>query len=62
MNDLKEDFVKQKTPKELVLHAWNTSRKNMVARHYVVGMIDSLRWSKTISLLEYNDLYELIGM
>lgn len=62
MNDLREDLVKQKTPKELVLHAWNTSEKNMMAKHYVAGIIDSLRWSEIISLSEYKDLYELIGM
>ena len=62
MNDLREDLVKQETPKELVLHAWNTSEKNMMAKHYVAGMIDSLRWSEIISLSEYKDLYELIGM
>lgn len=62
MNDLKEDLVKQKTPKELVLYAWNTSEKNMMAKHYVAGIIDSLRWSEIISLSEYKDLYELIGM
>jgi hypothetical protein len=62
MEDLKPIYKKQKTASELVEKAWAESAKNEVARNYIAGMVDGLRFANAVSLLEYTrlcDQYQL---
>lgn len=56
--DLKPQVQRISDPKELVRIMWESSTKNVAAQGYIVGMIDALRWSMSITKDQYIDLYE----
>ena len=59
MEDLKRSFANSPTPMALLKEAWESSERNMAARHYMAGMLDALRYCKAITLEEYNYWYQI---
>lgn len=57
LEDLKLELAQADSPSILVERAWESSTKNEVARGYIAGLIDALRYTKAVDLEEYNSLY-----
>lgn len=56
MEDLKDEYKQAKSPEAFVELAWNSSSKNIIARGYITGVIDTLRFASLISKAKYNEL------
>lgn len=56
--DLKDDYRGLGSASEFLQKAWSESTKNAVARGYMSGALDALRWSKRISVQEYGLGYD----
>lgn len=55
--DLKPSLANTSSPSILLAEAWATSSKNSVARGYMAGLIDALRYTKAISIGDYDNFY-----
>jgi len=56
--DLKDDYRGVSSEPDFLQKAWNESSKNAVARGYMAGVLDALRWVKRITVQEYNEGYD----
>ncbi|MCG9124280.1 hypothetical protein LH460_06290 [Laribacter hongkongensis] len=56
--DLKPDLAELPTASDFLEAAWQSSAKNAVARGYMAGVLDALRFAKAISVDEYSAGYD----
>lgn len=56
--DLKTELIEAPSPEALLARAWEASSQNPVARGYIAGMIDALRFAGVLDVAEYGRLHE----
>lgn len=54
IQDLKPTLAEQQTTSGFLEAAWQSSAKNAVARGYMAGVLDALRFANAISTDEYS--------
>ena len=57
MQDLRDEMMYSTGPLDFIEQAWETSLQNAAAIHYISGVLDALRYTRVITLQEYDRMY-----